>query len=102
VVALLLFIGAAAANLNGERRFIVLGVGRASCRASDGDAARARKWGKLAVSLYVENKDNDGASFRVWSGEKVLFCGFILLMRPRQAGAMRNARVYRGLVGERF
>ena len=37
--------------------------------ASDG-AAKAKKWEKLAACKYVEDKNNDGDSFRVKCGEK--------------------------------
>ncbi len=38
--------------------------------ASDGVAAKAKKWEKLAACQYVEDKNNDGDSFRVKCGEK--------------------------------
>ena len=38
--------------------------------ASDGVAAKAKKWEKLAACHYVEDKNNDGDSFRVKCGEK--------------------------------
>ena len=41
-----------------------------SFQASDGVAAKAKKWEKLAACQYVEDKNNDGDSFRVKCGEK--------------------------------
>ena len=38
--------------------------------ASDGVAAKAKKWEKLAACKYVEDKNNDGDSFRVKCGER--------------------------------
>ena len=38
--------------------------------APDGVAAKAKKWEKLAACQYVEDKNNDGDSFRVKCGEK--------------------------------
>ena len=38
--------------------------------APDGVAAKAKKWEKLSACHYVEDKNNDGDSFRVKCGEK--------------------------------
>ena len=38
--------------------------------ASDGEAASSKKWEKLVACKYIEDKNNDGDSFRVKCGEK--------------------------------